>query len=218
MREVINEAVSSLVSLRRKFEKKYGFNISSWNKQLFLIAIFLSIQNYVIQNEIRPEEVEEVLFSGFIIRNEEKRIIIDAYNAEEKKEELYGFFLKMLIVWESGVVQEDRKEQFAYTIFFFPFLAILEKVCSSKEEYESIYKKYMAQEMEKDWDGGKMKWTQISCEEEMREFWAEYSDYTEVIKQQNVIELLDKGYTVRSIELIEKNRPEESGGGENVRG
>lgn len=201
MREVINEAVSSLASLRRKFEKRYGFNFSSWNKQLFVIAVFLSIQNYVIQNEIRPEEVEETLFSGFIIRNEEKRIIIDAYNAEERKEDLYGFFLKMLIVWESKFVPEDSKDQFVYTIFFYPFLAVLEKVCSSKEEYKSIYKKYMEQEMEKDWDGEKMKWTQISCEEEMRKFWTEYSDYTEVVKQQKVIELLDKGYTLRSIEF-----------------
>lgn len=215
MRNVINEAVSEIAFLRGKFEKKYGCSFSSWNKQLFVIAIFLSMQAYVIRNKIRPEEVEEVLFSGFIIWNDEKSIIIDAYNAEEQKEELNDFFLEMLVAWEAGLVPEDRREQLAYTIFFYPFLAILEKVCPSKEEYTNIYKKYMAQEMEKDWSEEKIKWSLVNCEEGLREFWTQYDHHTSVIRQQEIFELLDKGYTVRSIEFDKK---EESGGAENVRG
>ena len=49
----------------------------------------------------------------------------------------------------------------------------------------------------------------------MREFWTQYDHHTSVIRQQEIFELLDKGYTVRSIEFDKK---EESGGAENVRG
>lgn len=205
MREAIDEAVSAFAALSRIFENKYGITFSSWNKRLFVIAIFLSIQDYAIRKELGPKEVEETLFLGFIVKAEEKRIIIDAYNGGGEKEELDDFFLKMLLVWEAEFVPPDKREQFLYIMFFYPFLAVLETVRSPNDEYKDIYKEYMAQEMEKDWDGKKIKWTKNSCEEVLRNFWAAYSYGFDAVKQQKIFELLDKGYTLRSVEFIEKS-------------
>ena len=58
MWETIDEAVSLLTVLRSRFSEKYRISFSSWNRRLFVIAIYLSVQDYAIRNELGPEEVE----------------------------------------------------------------------------------------------------------------------------------------------------------------
>lgn len=203
MWKVIDEAVSDFAVLRRRFEKTYRISLSSWNRPLFVIAIFLSIQDYAIQKNVGLEEVEEILFSDFIINTEGDHVIIDSYNGEEKDEKLYDFFLKMLLVWEAKLVAEEKKEQFLYTIFFYPLLTVLEKVEPNKEKYKDIYKEYTAQGAERDWDGRKIKWTKNNCEEELRNFLTTYDNRFDVVKQQKIFELLDKGYTLREVWYLE---------------
>ncbi len=208
MWETIDEAVSLLTVLRSRFSEKYRISFSSWNRRLFVIAIYLSVQDYAIRNELGPEEVEKILFSGFIVEAGENCISIDSYNGERKEEELRDFFLKMLLVWEAGFVPEDKREQFLCTILFYPFLAVLENVKANEIEYRKIYEEYTAQKMWEEWDGRKIKWTKESCEEEIRVFWRRYSNHLDVIKQQKMFELLDRGYALREKWYMDKTNSE----------
>ncbi len=204
MRKAVNKAVLAFDILRRDFETKYGVSIPSWSRRLFVIAVFLSVQNKAIQLGVCPDMVEEILFSGLVITTEEDRIKIDGYSAD-RDEEVYKSYLQFFLYLEADFFPEDEKDRFVCTILLYPFLAVLNKI--KPLEYREIYMRYLEVGKWEDCVGGKIKWKKEICENDMINFLNEYNDSRNLSGRKENFELLDKGYTLRKVWIAEGMEP-----------
>lgn len=206
MRSVVNDAVLIFDLIYEKFQKNNGNYPNIWNKQLFIISIALSIQEYIIKQGLSISEIENILFSGFIIDVGDGNVRIDGYSGNKEKAVIFEIFLKIFLVWSFEIDSEECRTKYLWIMLLYPFLAILEKL--DPKGYKSVFKSYLKDQNFFDFDNNQQLWKQEECEETVYYYMGKYRILANAHEMQIFMELLGKGYMLRKV-WLEKTTDED---------